>query len=110
MAAAVKYFEGTEAQILALEPTDSQWVDKAFYYPTDKTYFYRILNGEMTLYGGGDASISGVGVTLNDKIIGGVKSYIEEDDVLVIPENYEYNVFNLKVDGVINNSGLITIM
>jgi len=110
MAELVKYIYGTEAQILALNPTDVNWVEMGFYYPSDKSYFYQAIGGVMKIYGYTDISISGIGITLNDKIIGGVKNKIELLDVLHIPENYEYNLLSLHVDGVINCEGTINII
>lgn len=106
----VKFIDGTEAQILALTPSSSNWVEKAFYYPTDKTYFYRALNGVMEKYGAGDVVAVGVGCTLNGKVIGGVKAFIESDDTLVVPENFDYNTFSMKVDGDIILAGEINIL
>ena len=51
-----------------------------------------------------------VGITLNNKYIAGVKNYIEQNDKLIIPEYYEYNIFRLNVDGVIDLDGEINIM
>jgi hypothetical protein len=106
----VKYFEGTEAQILALTPASENWVELAFYYPSDQDYFYRVVDGEMKKYGSGESAVSGVGVTLNNKVIGGVKSLIEQNDILDIPENYEYNIHNLEAQGIVNCNGTINIM
>jgi len=106
--ALVQYFEGTEAQILALQPTDTQWIDRAFYYPSDKGYFYRITEGVMLIYGAGEDS--GVGIRLNGDVIGGVKSLIEDTEELVIPENYEYNIHDLSIKGVVQCNGNINIM
>lgn len=106
--ALVKYFFGTEAEILALEPTDSNWVNQAFYYPTDQDYFYQAYNGEMKLYGSGESS--GIGIRLNGSNIGGVKSIIEDTDILEIPENWDYNTFSLLVNGTINCDGQINIL
>jgi len=46
-----KYNFGTEAQILALLNTSPLWIDLAFYYPSDKAYFYQIQNGVMKKIG-----------------------------------------------------------
>lgn len=110
MADIVRFLDGTEAQILALTSDSPNWIDKAFYYPTDQDYFYRVVDGEMRIYGAGNASVVGVGITLNDKVIGGVKNNILINETLNIPENYEYNVYSLDVQGTINNSGVINIM
>lgn len=110
MGAAIKYKYGTEAQILALTTDSAGWVDRAFYYPEDKNYFYQALNGEMKVYGAGNVSIVGLGITLNEKIIGGVKTLIEQDDILNIPENWDYNTKTLTVAGEINCYGDINIM
>lgn len=103
----LKFKYNTEAAILALTPSSPEWVERAFYYPEDKTYFYQALNGEMKLYGGGDVNVVGVGVTLNGKVIGGVKSLIEENETLIIPDNYEYNVFKTTIDGTIILDGTL---
>jgi hypothetical protein len=110
MADLVKYIYGTEAQILSLEPEDGNWIEKAFYYPSDKNYFYQALNGVMKKYGAGDATQLGVGITLDGKIIGGVKTIILPNEVLDIPENYDYNTYSLYVEGIIVNDGQINIM
>ena len=106
----IVYKYGTEAQILALTPSDPNWADLGFYYPSDKPYFYQAVGGAMKQYGGGDPSVSGVGITLNDKIIGGVKSLIESEEVLKIPEHWEYNITRLLVAGTITNEGTIKIL
>lgn len=108
MAEPIRYIYGTEAQILALNPSNPNWFEQAFYYPTDEdiNYFYQAFGQEMKRYGGGD----GIGIKLNNKVIGGVKNYIEQDDVLEIPEYFDYNVFNLRVDGTINCNGQINIL
>jgi len=109
MAEFVKYVYGTEAQILSLLPDNPNWIEKAFYYPSDKTYFYQLVNGTMKKYGAGTSveTGSGIGITLNGAVIGGVKSLIEEEDILDIPEYYEYNIYDLDVDGIINCDGVI---
>lgn len=104
----VIYKFGTEAQILALTPEDESWVEQAFYWPTDKDYSYQIFDGVMRKKGGGEGS--SVGVKLNSQTFGGVKTLIEVNDVLDIPENYDYNTFSLGVEGVINCSGQINII
>jgi hypothetical protein len=59
---------------------------------------------------GGDPAQTGIGITLNGLVIGGVKKVIEELDTLDIPVFWEYNVFTLDVDGLIENAGEINIM
>lgn len=108
MADLVKYKYGTEAQILALTPSDSDWVERAFYYPTDVDYFYQAFEGVMKPYGTGLAA--GVGVKLNGKVLGGVKTLIEEDDTLTIPANHDYNTYALDVDGIVNCDGQINTL
>ena len=110
MANLVEFFFNTEAKILALTPTDPEWINRAFYYIDGISYFYQAIDGVMEKKAYYDASIAGVGITLNDKIIGGVKNKIELLDVLHIPENYEYNLLSLTVEGVINCEGTINIM
>jgi hypothetical protein len=54
---------------------------------------------------------AGVGIKLNNQVIGGVKSYIEESDVLEIPQYYQYNVVgNLVIDGTVNSLGEINLL
>lgn len=106
--ALVQYKYGTEAQILALQPIDDQWVERAFYYPDDKGYFFQALNGVMVKYGGGEDS--GVGVRINGDLIGGVKSVIEVNEILDIPENFEYNIYRLNINGTVNCNGTVNIM
>ena len=108
MAVGVKYVSSkSEQEILNLVDTDELWFDQGFYYPNDtptKPYYYRLVNGVMVKY-----NSSGIGVTLNGSVIGGVKSLIEAEDILEIPVNYEYNLVNLQVDGIINCDGEINI-
>ena len=106
----IKFIYGTEAQILALTPESLYWVEKAFYYPEDKSYFYQIVNNVLVKYGQGDSTSVGIGITLNNKVIGGVKTKIENDDVLDIPLDWEYNCTHLVVEGVINNNGELNIL
>ena len=58
---------------------------------------------------GTNTGVQGIGITLNDKVIGGVKSRIELADTLSIPQYWEYNVRKLTVEGVINSDGQINI-
>jgi len=51
-----------------------------------------------------------VGVTLNEKYLAEPKNLIGTSDTLNIPENYEYNVTELVVDGVIDCDGVINII
>lgn len=106
--AVVEFKYGTEAQILALTPTDSNWIDRAFYYPDDKDYFFQVLNGIMKKYGSGENAT--LGIKLNGRGIGGVKTLIETNDILDIPENWDYNTFFLDIDGLIEVEGQINIM
>ena len=102
----------TEAQILTLTSSSTLWFEYAFYYPSDSNggnYFYRLENGVMVKKGGG-AGIGGIGITLNGLVIGGAKSLIEENDLLNIPENWEYDAKRLNVKGVINCFGEINIL
>jgi hypothetical protein len=110
MADLVKYVFGTEAQIMALIPGNVNWIEKAFYYPSDRNYFYQIVDNEMKKYGDVSYEMDGVGITLNGLLIGGFKNYILLPDVLNIPENFEYNGFLLQVDGVINCDGSINLI
>ena len=60
---------------------------------------------------GGVQAITGIGITLNDRNIGGVKRVIEESDVLFIPIFWEYNISGVDLinDGLIVNDGEINI-
>lgn len=107
MAEPLIFIYGTEAQILALESTDANWIDRAFYYPEDRDYFYQVSNGVMKKYVGGESSSTGV--KLNDKVIGGVPTFIAETDVLEAPENFDMNTYKLNIDGIVNISGQINI-
>lgn len=107
MAATVKYYYGTEVEILNIPVDSLNWTDRAFYYPSDKDYFYQAIDGVMKKYGGGGSA--GVGIKLNDVVIGGIKRIIESGEILTIPENYDYNTYSLTVDGIINNDGQINI-
>lgn len=106
----LKFKYGTDAQILALTPDSDAWVNRAFYYPSDKTYFYQALDGVMKKYGAGGLGVSGIGITLNDLVIGGVKTLIETNDILEIPVNWDYNTCSLSVEGTINVEGQINII
>ena len=57
-------------------------------------------------------SFGGIGIKLNGQVIGGVKRFIEETDILDIPSYWEYNVFNLDVEGRIDidANGMINIL
>jgi hypothetical protein len=108
MAEPVKYVYGTEAQILALTRDNPLYFNRAFYYPSDRDYFFQLVDGIMVKYGGG--STAGVGVKLNGAVMGGVKTLIAETETLDIPDNYDYNTLSLTVDGVIQVNGQINIM
>lgn len=62
----------------------------------------------FTEYGGG--ATGGEGITLNNKVIGGVKSFIESADVLDIPQYWEYNLYKIDVDGTVLLDGEINII
>ena len=104
MANLVEYFFNTEAAILALTPTDEEWVNMAFYYPNDKEYYYRIIDGIM------QRSTAGIGVKVNGFLISGSKQKILGNETLEVPEGFEYNTHRLDVDGIINCDGEINIL
>lgn len=106
--AALKFIYGTEAQILALTPESPNWVDRAFYYPEDKEYFFQAVSGVMKKYGSGQGS--GVGIRLNGDLLGGIKTLIEMNDILTIPGNYDYNTYQLDIQGSIECNGQINMM
>ncbi len=105
---ALTFIYGTEAQILALNEESSNWIEQAFYYPNDQTYFYQVFEGVMKRYAGGESS--GTGVRLNGSVLGGIKTLIELTDILEIPENHDYNTFKLTVDGIVNCDGQINMI
>lgn len=107
--ASIKFKYGTEAQILALTTDSPNWVNLGFYYPSDKAYFYQVQNGVMKKIGA-DVSVVGVGCMINDKVIGGVKPFIAINEVLTVPEEYDYNTFPMTVDGDIILAGNINIL
>lgn len=108
MADQVKYKWGTEAQILALTVNDASWVNRAFYYPSDKSYFYQAVDGVMRKYG--DGASAWVGISINDAVIGGVKRLIQTNETLRIPDHYDYNTYKLTVDGHIILDGKINFL
>ena len=110
MANRVEFTFGTDEQIQALTPSDPLWIELGFYYPADKTWFYQIVGGVLRKYGGGETSEIGVGATINDKVIGAIKTRILNDEVLKVPENYDYNTFFLDMEGSASIEGNINIM
>jgi len=72
---------------------------------TDKAGFVPVVNAGET--GLELVEFEGDGIKLNGKIIGGVKTTIQESDVLDIPELWEYNITKLNVDGIVNVDGEI---
>jgi hypothetical protein len=55
-------------------------------------------------------STLGIGITLNGRVIGGVKRLIQTGEILDIPLYWEYNVTRLEVDGNIQLDGTINIL
>ena len=112
MAKDIEFFDGTEAQILALTSAHPKWIERAFYYPSDKDYFYQILNGRMRPFGkvGSEGTAAGVGVKINGQVLGGVKTHVLSSDSVDIPQLYDYNTFALSVEGEINCNGSINLM
>ena len=104
MGNAVKYFYGTDEQILALTSESANWHERAFYYPSNRLYFYQIVDGVMA------RRATGRGVTVNNEVIGGIKRNINEDELLYIPEDYEYNALRLNIDGACECLGIINII
>lgn len=104
MGNAVKYFYGTDAQIQALTSESANWHERAFYYPSDRKFFYQVVDGVMV------KRATGAGCSVNGEVIGGVKRNINEDDLLYIPEDYEYNVLRLNVDGAVEIEGILNII
>lgn len=54
-------------------------------------------------------TFNGIGITINGKNIGGVKNYILSTETVNIPSYWEYNLFKLTVDGIIDIDELGTI-
>ena len=107
MATNLNFIYGTEEEILALTPDSPKWKERAFYYPNDKEYFYQALEGQMKQYGGG--ALAGVGVKLNNVVVGGIKTHIQESEVLNIPADFDYNTYTLTVSGIVQCDGQINI-
>jgi hypothetical protein len=61
-----------------------------------------------------NGNFTGIGITLNRQVIGGVKRLIESSDILNIPSYWEYNVFSLDINagGQINidSNGMLNIL
>lgn len=112
----IVFFDTTDEKILALTPVDPNWKELAIYWPRGKDYFYRIVDGVLIAIGKNSSTAIdtgdgiGAGITLNGKVIGGVKSLIAENELLHIPADWEYNAFNLCVRGNITTFGSINIM
>jgi len=110
MADIVKYVYGTEVQIMSLTALSPLWFEKGFYYPSDKSYFYQLVEGVMRKYGDGVNPVTvGEGILLNDAPIFGVKINILEQDALWIPINYDYNTHTLNIQGIVTCEGQINI-
>ena len=65
-------------------------------------------NGDINLLipsGLGDS----VGVSMGDKFLSGFKSFIKEDEHVIVPAEYEYNGFNLAIDGVLEIEGVVNL-
>ena len=113
----IKFKESTEENILLLKQGDSQWIERAFYFPNDKdNIFYQVINGRMRAFdctassgGGGGVLQEPIGIELNSKMYSGFKMNIIDTDVLYIPEDYEYHGNYLSVNGLINCEGIISI-
>jgi hypothetical protein len=60
---------------------------------------------------GSNGGNAGVGILLNNKVIGGVKRFIESSNLLFIPLYWQYNIhgYTLDVSGSIDNNGEINI-
>lgn len=50
-----------------------------------------------------------IGVDLDSKYLSGVKNKILGGEVLTIPEDYEYNLFNIDIDGDLNIDGYLNL-
>ena len=114
----IKFKESSEQNILNLKIGDTQWVERAFYYPSDKdNIFYQVINGRMrkfdcTLGSGTSTSETAqeaIGILLNSKMYSGYKMNIIESDILFIPEDYEYHGNYLTINGLVNCEGIISI-
>lgn len=114
MGAIIKFYDLPEAEIISLNASNPKWVNRAFYYPSDNSgVFYQIYNGVLKTWGGSGSvqpGTGGDGITINGKIIGGVKSKIEPDDILNIPLHWEYNVNKLTVLGAVTCYGEINFI
>ena len=104
-------FKGTDQAILALTPTQDKWKELALYFPLGEEYFYQAVDGVMQPIGKGAVTGEsvGVGVKINGKVVGGVKTYIEEIDILDIPTFFDYNTYRLQIAGLVRTNGTIRI-
>lgn len=59
-------------------------------------------------------STPSIGVTLaidgKTSYLCGTKNYIASNEVLTIPQYYEYNTYILDIDGIVNNNGTINFL
>ena len=89
---------------------DENIVPLAFYLVNNSDLYLRSSDDWIGLSGSSSTNEL-EGITLNDKTIGGIKELIDTDEVLKIPENWQYNVRNsLTCKGTIYNKGTITII
>lgn len=113
----IKFKESTEASILNLKVGDPQWVERAFYFPSDKdNIFYQVINGRIRAFdctasndNGGGNTQELIGISLNNKEFHGFKMFIEDSDILNIPQYYEYVGNYLTINGIVNCEGIISI-
>ena len=90
-------------------PDECGW---QFYLVDNEELYLRAPNDWIPISSGGSTppTMDYEGISLNDKTIGGIKFVIEEEDVLKIPEYWQYNVRNsLTLLGTIYNNGIISI-
>lgn len=53
---------------------------------------------------------SNVGITLNSDYVCGFKHFIDIDEHVKVPIEYEYNGFNLEIDGILEVDGIVNII
>lgn len=78
-------------------------------------YLGDIIITDLGIFGPGAEtfieSFQGEGIRLNNRTIGGVKYFIENNDTLDIPKYWQYNVVGkVDIDGLVNNDGQINLL
>jgi hypothetical protein len=75
----------------------------------DNVSLERNENDEIVISASLPSSGDSVGVSMGDKFLSGFKSVIKEDEHVIVPAEYEYNGFNLAIDGVLEIEGVVNL-